>query len=232
MKKYKHIFFDLDRTLWDYDRNSSEALGELYRKHHLAEKGIATLDQLVDAFHRNNERMWADFVKGSFGSQKLFRELRFYNTLKDAGINDKNFSDLLSEEYVSIAPYKTTLIEGTKEILEYLSKKYQLHIITNGFEHVQHIKLNESGIRNYFSEVITSDAAGVSKPHAGFFNYALAKAVATTSESLVIGDSQQYDVKGALESGIDAVFFNPRKKEPVYKSTYEVYALKQLEEIL
>ena len=115
---------------------------------------------------------------------------------------------------------------------DYLSgKKYQLHLITNGFEKTQHSKLQNSGIGKYFKEVITSEGSNSLKPHKEIFDYAFAKTGAQKDESIMIGDSIDVDIQGAMNAGIDQVYVNHLNETTTIKPTYTIYSLKELEKI-
>ena len=115
---------------------------------------------------------------------------------------------LLSHEYIHYLPQFNYLYEGAWEILDYLFPKYKLHIITNGFQTVQAGKLKNSNIEHFFQTITNSEMAGVKKPNPLIFEYALKKANATKSKSIMIGDSLEADIEGAINVGLDAIFFN------------------------
>ncbi|HEY0272430.1 MAG TPA: HAD-IA family hydrolase, partial [Chitinophaga sp.] len=186
---YKHIFFDLDHTLWDFEANARETLLELYHTHHLAARGIAHFDEFHRCYTAHNNRMWGRFRKG-FITRKEVRSKRFWLTFLDYKIADEKLTHLFSEQFLEILPTKTVLFPYTTEILGYLQQKqYTLHLITNGFEDTQLMKLRNANIFHYFTHIITSEAAGSLKPHAAIFDFALQKSSATAAESIMIGDT-------------------------------------------
>lgn len=208
MKFYKHIFFDLDRTLWDFDKNAHEAFCDIFGKHGLEGRGGLTLDRFVERYIAHNERLWALYRDGKIEKQNL-RWHRFEATLKDFGIEDTSLAQAIGDDYVNISPTKVNLLPNTVAALDYLRNKYTLHIITNGFEEVQFTKLKNSDLRQYFQHVITSESAGCKKPNPDIFAFALRLAAAQPEESLMIGDDIETDIKGAALSGMDAIYFNP-----------------------
>lgn len=231
MKAYKHIFFDLDRTLWDLERNSRETLAELYEKHKLAEQGVDSFTTFHERYLEINENLWNHYLRGDLAKETL-RVKRFHDTLKEYGIKNRHLAGVLADDYISKSPHKTHVLPYTHETLAYLEKKYTLHIITNGFEEVQHIKIEKSGIRNYFKHVVTSEEAGAQKPALEIFEYSLKLAKAVHYESIMIGDTIETDMEGARNSGIDHVYFNPSGKAHGHRFTHEISSLKQLTDIL
>lgn len=208
MKSYKHIFFDLDRTLWDFDKNAHEAFCDIFEKYGLEGRDGLTLDRFVERYIAHNERLWALYREGKIEKQNL-RWQRFEATLKDFGIEDMPLAQAIGDDYVNISPTKVNLLPNTVAALDYLSNKYTLHIITNGFEEVQFTKLKNSDLRQYFNHVITSEAAGCKKPNPDIFAFALRLAGAHPEHSLMIGDDIETDIKGAALAGMDAIYFNP-----------------------
>mgnify|MGYP000393851695 FL=1 len=151
--KYKHIFFDLDRTLWDFEHNSHETLLELCKSYNLKEKGVENSLEFIKTYKNHNAKLW-DLYRVDKISQKDLRRERFQRTLSDFGINDFDLSEKIGEDYIQVCPRKTKLYPFAIEVLEYLKQKYPLHIITNGFDKTQHIKLEHSGMKQYFDEII------------------------------------------------------------------------------
>lgn len=231
MKTYKHIFFDLDHTLWDFETNATETLNEIYSHFSLKEKGIVSVSGFINMYKSINEKMWDDYEKGKI-SKEYLRTKRYYKTLLSFGIDDAKLSENIGEYYVSESPKKTNLFPETLETLKYLKEKnYQLHIITNGFIEVQYLKLNNSGLKTFFENIIISEEAGSNKPEKKIFHYALQKANAEKGESIMIGDNLGTDILGAKNSGIDQCLFNPEKKNHNEKITFEISEIKELREL-
>ena len=148
-------------------------------------------------------------------------------------IADEPLARKLSVQFLETLPTKKKLFPYTVEILEYLkNKNYKMHLVTNGFESVQHNKLRESKLTNYFEQVITSEASNSLKPNKEIFDYALQKAGAVLGESIMIGDNQDADIQGGINAGMDTIFVNHLKVAPTVKSTYMIHHLKELENIL
>lgn len=229
--KYRSIFFDLDHTLWDFDTNAYHTLKELYEKYALDTHGIPVFDTFLARYKAINEEMWGGYGRGTVTKEDL-RYKRFYRTLSEFGVDNENLSRSIGEDYVSLGPSRKTLFPFTTEVLEYLSEKYELFILTNGFEEVQHLKLQTCGIKDHFRDVITSERAGYKKPDKRMFDYAIQLSGAACSEVLMVGDSLEMDVGGARSCGIDQVYFNPAKLPHTEKVTFEIGCLSELKSIL
>jgi putative hydrolase of the HAD superfamily len=228
--KYKHIFFDLDRTLWDFDQNMRLTLQEIYNRHNLG-SAFANYESFHNSFVGHNERLWDYYRKGNM-KKEILRFKRFDLTLRDAGIKNEFLAQTIGEEYITESPMKTTLIPYTIETLEYLHTKYNLHIITNGFNEVQFTKLKLCGIEKYFQKVITSEMSGFHKPRPEAFSHPLSVVNAKKQESLMVGDDLEIDVLGAKNFGMDQVFYNPEGIAHSESVTYEIKSLKGLIDIL
>lgn len=229
--RYKHLFFDLDHTIWDFETNAKEVLFELYGLNGLATRGINDFEYFFERYSYHNERLWARYTKG-FIKQKELRWKRMWFTLLDFKIGDEMLSRLMAVQFLERLPFKKNLFPYTVEILQYLTDKgYRLHLITNGFESIQQNKLRSSNLLHFFVEVITSESSNSLKPHRDIFEYALSKTLAQREESIMIGDNLDADIQGAMDAGLDTVFVNHLKMEPHIKPTYMVHHLKELEEI-
>ena len=226
-KKYKHIFFDLDRTLWDFDAAAEVAFERIYEKYDLKEKGIPSAHDFHEVYHPLNEHLWELYRENKITKDDLNRT-RFVLPLEHYGIHDVELADHLSEDYVYWSPRIVRLVPGTMELLEYLKPKYHLHLITNGFQEVQDTKLTLSGMKPYFETLTVSEEVGVKKPNPEIFHYALRKANATAEESLMIGDEIAVDIDGARAAGMDTLFFNPTGAEVAGERTFEVRRLVEI----
>lgn len=209
MKHITDIFFDLDHTLWDFDKNSELAFYKIFKENHPK----VDTKSFVGIYAPINQACWK-----LYQVDKISHEELRYKRLKDSfdalnySISDEDINQM-SVDYITYLPENNMLFDGAKEVLDYLNLKYKLHIITNGFAEVQYKKLNNSGISDYFISVTNSEMAGVKKPNPKIFEYALSKANANKQNSIMIGDCIDADVKGALDFGIDAIFFNESKIE-------------------
>ena len=202
------VFFDLDHTLWDFDKNSALTFNKIFKLNNID----ANLNKFLLYYEPINLQYW-----------KLYREekidkasLRF-GRLKDAfnAISFKVENEVinkLSEDYITYLSNFNHLFENTFEILDYLKESYNLHIITNGFSEIQHKKLTKSSINHYFETVTNSESVGVKKPNPKIFKHALKVANVKVDQSVMIGDNYEADILGALNIGMDAVYFGNYNK--------------------
>lgn len=223
----KHIFFDLDHTLWDFDKNSAFAFETIFKKHQIP----VSVNVFIQHYVPINQQYWKLYQT----NQVSHEHLRYYR-LKDSfeAVNvevDSTLINQLSEDYIHYLPENNHLFDGALEVLDYLSRNYKLHIITNGFSQVQTRKLQNANIANYFTTITNSEMAGVKKPHPNIFNFALSLANATIQESIMIGDSIEADIEGALSVGMDAIFFNEQKMNHSF-SVMQIQHLLELKNIL
>ncbi len=222
-----HVFFDLDRTLWDFDTNSHHALSQIFDRLEL-QTTIKNKRAFISDYKRINEQMWAEYRQGSLPKEEL-RIGRFERALQKHGCFDPKIAEIYAESYIALCPHLTELFPGTLELLAELKRRgKKLHIITNGFSEVQHLKLQKSGMENYFDVVLCSDALGVSKPDPRIFREALSMTGAKASQSLMIGDHLETDVLGANAVGMQAVLFDPKNE---YKNLRSVKKIGDLSEL-
>jgi putative hydrolase of the HAD superfamily len=230
MKTYKHIFFDLDRTLWHFDKNSHKVLSDIFVNFNL-NKNIDSLDEFITKYQEVNESLWSLYRDDKVTKDEL-RWKRFYETLTFFKIDNKEVANEIGDYYINQSPRQTLLFPHTINVLDYLFEKYKLHIITNGFEEVQYIKLKESGLLKYFDVIILSEKVGVKKPHPYIFKKAMAEAGANAANSIMIGDDLYADIYGAQRVKMDSIYFNFYKEEhnkTIYK---EINCLSELYEVL
>lgn len=229
-KTYNHLFFDLDHTLWDFDTNSSNTLRKLYTEYDLTSRGVPDFESFLATYVIHNDRMWERFRKGFIKREDL-RWKRIWLTLLDFKIGDTALAYEMSAHYLEMLPVQTLLNPFAKELLEHCKDRYQIHMITNGFETTQWLKLQHSGIASYFGQVITSEKCDRPKPHKEIFEYALQATGACAEGSIMIGDALDIDILGATNAGWDTVYYNPLKKSHDQKPTYEVHCFSELMKI-
>jgi len=204
--KITDIFFDLDHTLWDFDINSELAFEAIFKKDH---PGVQIKD-FIEKYVPINQACWKLYQYDKI----THAELR-YNRLKhtfdalEFFVSDEQIEQI-AYDYIRLLPENNRLFDGTIEVLEYLEKKYTLHIITNGFADVQKKKIKNSNIGSFFKTITNSEMAGVKKPHPLIFEHALNLAQANKENSIMIGDCLEADVQGALDAGLEAIFFNDK----------------------
>lgn len=230
--KYRHIFFDLDHTLWDFDTNAKATLSEIYLAFNLEERAIPDFEKFYQWYLHHNAILWDRYHKGFISSEDL-KWKRMWRTLLEFKIGDELLAKKLSAEFLEILPTKKILFEHCLEILTYLKEKdYSVHMITNGFEITQWRKINNSGLAGYFNKVITSEASSAVKPDKKIFEYALNLSGASLEESLMIGDNLDADIQGAINFGMDSVFVNHINATTTVVPTYTISHLRELELIL
>lgn len=229
--QYRHLFFDLDHTLWDFEANAKVTLSALYEDLQLQARGVHDFELFYKNYLVHNEKLWERYRKG-FIKQDELRVKRMRMSLLDFKIGDDVLAEKMSVQFLELLPTRTILFPHTKEILQYLiDKNYILHLITNGFEAVQHNKLKYSGLTPFFKEVVTSESSNSLKPNKEIFEYALNKSGAAVKESIMIGDTIDVDIAGARNIGMDQVFVNHLQIQTEDKPTYMVHSLKELEAI-
>lgn len=226
-KHKKHLFFDLDHTLWDFDKNSAFAFDTIFK-----EQGFEiSLPDFLNIYIPRNQHYWKLYQVNKISHE----DLRYYR-LKDVfdalqyEVSDKIIHQL-SEDYIKYLPEYNHLFDGAIEILDYLKPNYKLHIITNGFASVQTKKLKNSNIDHYFETITNSEMAGVKKPHRNIFDFALSLANASKNDSLMIGDSYEADIVGAQDAGIEAIFFNEHNSD-IENPVLQIKHLLELKNIL
>jgi len=223
----KHIFFDLDHTIWDFDKNAEETLNELYEQYQLSNLGPASAAEFITTYTENNHQLWAAYHLGQITKETLRAE-RFNKTFLQLGIPPESIPLQFEDDYVRLTPMRKNLFPGSEKVLAYLQQKYELHIISNGFKESTLTKMEVCSLNCYFKNVIISEDVGVNKPDKAIFEYALDKAKALKQESIMIGDSIEADIRGALGYGIQAIFFNPGNKELPDDVKWQIRHLEEL----
>lgn len=198
------VFFDLDHTLWDFEKNSALTFEKILQKNKIP----VDHSKFVANYSPINYKYWE-----LFREDKITKEELRYGRLQDtfASLNmvlDKETITILSEEFIVHLPENNHLFDGAFEVLDYLKPKYNLHIITNGFHEVQSQKLHNSKLSPYFKTVTNSESVGVKKPNPHIFEFALRQANAKRENSIMVGDCINADVLGALNCGMDAILFS------------------------
>ncbi|WP_300434184.1 YjjG family noncanonical pyrimidine nucleotidase [Christiangramia sp.] len=201
LNNIKHVFFDLDHTLWDFDRNSALAFKEVFEQ----QKIKLSVDEFLEVYMPINFKYWELYRNNS-----VTKEALRYGRLKDSFDSLKfetqdDTINLIANNYIEYLPNNNHLLEGSIEILDHLKKDYKLHIITNGFEEVQQKKMHNSAILEYFDTITTSEDAGVKKPHPLIFEKAIQKSGAERSNSVMIGDNLEADIIGAHQFGLHVI---------------------------
>lgn len=217
MKGTKHIFFDLDHTLWDYDTNARKVLLEIYDQFSLSEVSTTGTYGFLKNYFLENARLWHAYNLGKI-DRGYIRKERFKNVLKSIGISGKldEMGLKMNDYFVEHCPRQTAIMDGAQMALDYLCRKYPMSIITNGFDDIQAIKLEKSGLAIYFDLVVTSETTGFKKPSREIFDYALEQVGVDPRDAVMVGDNPTADIEGAANAGIVPIFYDPNG---AYKST-------------
>jgi putative hydrolase of the HAD superfamily len=205
--KYSHLFFDLDNTLWDFNANSYQALQLALQKLDLLDK-IGNYDDYFSVYYQVNERLW-DLYKDNKITKNVLRGLRFEESLELNNTPIPGIGDRINEAYLAEMPRQLKLVPGAKVVLDHLHHKYRMAIITNGFREVQAEKLLQTGLKKYFDKLFISEEIGAQKPHRLIFQHAVKSMNAPKKKSLMIGDSWDADIVGAMQFGMDQVYYCP-----------------------
>jgi putative hydrolase of the HAD superfamily len=226
--KIEHVFFDLDHTLWDFEKNSGLTFEKIFRENNIDVK----IDDFLKVYVPLNLAYWK-----LYRNEKVTKEELRYARLKKS-FDAVNYTisdaliDKLATEYIENLAEFNHLFEGTFELLDYLKEKYTLHIITNGFEEIQSKKMVNSNLYHYFDQIITSESVGVKKPNPKVFNFALESAKATKENSIMIGDSLEADIQGALNAGLKAIHCVFDDATPTEKGIVSVTKLLEIKQHL
>lgn len=226
MKQYKHLLFDLDHTLWDFDANCKETLHELYAAYQLKELGVPARSIFYKEYMVVNNDLWGKYNNNQVTKQEM-RNQRFNRVLAQFGITNHELGVQLEDEYLDRCPRKPTLVSGTIPLLDKVKSGYELSIVTNGFDTTQSIKMKASGLEPYFNRVFTSESTGYKKPNPLFFDHVLDQLDAQPAQCLVIGDNPSSDIKGARHAGIDSLWVNLQGFKRSERATYYADDLKE-----
>ena len=232
MTKYQHIFFDLDNTLWDFDRSSILAFDKIYEIFNLINYGIPSAKDFHTTYFDHNNRLWDLYRKGEIDKDFLKIE-RFRLPLKDYGIVDEKLSIDLGESYTDYAARLVALVPNTIEVLNYLKEKnYKIHLITNGFLEVQSIKMKASGLDKMIDSSFVSEEVGFKKPDHRIFFHAMNEVGGNIENSVMIGDDLSVDIIPAKEIGMKHIYFNRKKISHNEMLDYEIFDLIEICKIL
>lgn len=230
-KAKKDIFFDLDHTIWDFDKNAKETLHDLYFKYQFPNLfNQQNPDLFIETYTENNHRLWGLYHHGKIDKATL-RKSRFADTFSQLGVAPELFPEDFENEYLEICPTKTNLFPHAHETLTYLQSRYNLHLISNGFKEACEKKLEHSQLKSYFKTIVISEIFGINKPDPRIFEYAISNGQTQKEDAIMIGDSLDADVRGALNYGMDAIFFNPVRANKPDDIPLMVHSLEELQTI-
>jgi len=228
---YNFFFFDLDDTLWDFHSNARNSLMQIY-EHRGLQQHFESFDTFFSIYAKKNIELWEAYGNGEITKTYLMKE-RFRYPLSRMGIDDTALAEEIGHQYLEILPTQKKMMPHSREVLEKLSEKFPLTLISNGFTDTQHKKIDSSGIRHYFNHIILSEEAGYLKPDTRIFELALKLNGASKNETLMIGDSWAADIVGAASAGIDQVYYRANKNFPENQpATYKMADLREIFSLL
>lgn len=231
MKTYRNIFVDLDDTIWDFTGNSRKVYRTLYDKF-CYDRFFESFEQYIDIFERKNEELWLKYGSGDITKEEL-NYGRFSYPLAVAGVEDMNIAVDYMNESLAMMPTMSGVVDGAIEALDYLSSKYNLYILSNGFRELQYKKMKSAGIDSYFKKVILSEDILVHKPNREIFDFALSATQSLFENSIMLGDNIETDIRGARDAGLDQIYFNRWNREDLpFRPTYTINHLNELKNIL
>ena len=232
MKNVRHIFFDLDNTLWDHRKNAYLTIKDLFSKQAISDKYKIDFEEFHTAYHIINERLWEQ-IRDEEIDKEYLRKHRFYDTFLKFGIDDQVLADYFEHHFLDEILKYNELVDGALDLLNYLkTKNYKMHIISNGFQEVTERKCILSGIADYFETITSADSVNIRKPRPEIFEYSLNLAKAEKSESILIGDDWIADVKGAQRFGIDVIFFDVNNDNPQEENLKVIKHLSEVKQYL
>lgn len=228
---YKNLFFDLDDTLWAFSWNARDTYEEMYWKYGY-DRFFDSFEHYYELYNRRNLQLWTEYANGQVTKQELNRQ-RYLYPLEAVGAGDAALAKAYEKDALATIPTKSRLMPHAREVLEYLAPKYNLYILSNGFQELQSHKMHSSGIDKYFKKIILSDDIGILKPWPEIFHFALSATQSELRHSLMIGDSWENDITGAAGVGMHQVFYNVSGIIQLpFTPTYEITDLKELINIL
>lgn len=228
---YKNLFFDLDDTLWAFSWNARDTYEEMYWKYGY-DRFFDSFEHYYELYNRRNLQLWTEYTNGQVTKQELNRQ-RYLYPLEAVGAGDAALAKAYEKDALATIPTKSRLMPHAREVLEYLAPRYNLYILSNGFQELQSHKMHSSGIDKYFKKIILSDDIGVLKPWPEIFHFALSVTQSELRHSLMIGDSWENDITGAAGVGMRQVFYNVSGITRLpFTPTYEITDLKELINIL
>lgn len=234
MKHYTDLFLDFDDTLYDTHGNAVIALHELFESMGL-DRYFPQPETFYDEYWKANIDLWTRYSKGEITRDYLIVERFRWPLSFGVGLDPTEAYCLeASDRFLAFCSSKPGLVDGAKELMDYLKGRgYKMHICSNGFHEVQYKKLQACGLKNYFDHIILSEDAGYNKPAPQFFDYAFTLSGASRETTLMIGDNFNTDILGAQQVGLDTAYFNRIPDYPAPSPvTYEVTSLRQLMDIL
>ena len=203
----------------------------LFLEHNIQHHCQTDFENFIEVYEAINHELWHLYGLKQTTKEEL-RYQRFYMAFMHFKYDNLQLSHLWADDYLKISPYKTHLIDGAMDVLLHLKDKYQLHIITNGFKEVQHIKLDYSNLKSFFNHIIISEEHGFNKPDIKIFDIAQQLTNAQTHECVMIGDNYEADIIGALNAQWKAIYLSNSLKENSDKNYSQINRLINLKDML
>lgn len=245
MKQYKAVFIDWDDTIGDFIGAAKMALQEMYEKYHLCDY-FASCEEFVSLYKPHNLELWDKYGKDLVTKEYLSFDRFFFPLMHGSKGGERRLGDKairqevaalaeqLSEDFLNMTTSRFSLLEGAEELVRYLAKKYPLTVVTNGFVEVQYEKFDKSGLRDCFAHIVLSEEVGCQKPNPRIFEEALRMNGLQAEDVVMIGDSWNSDIQGAINADIDQIWIR-KSKDPLpegQSATYLVQSLSEVMEIL
>ena len=241
MKQYKAVFIDWDDTIGDFVGAAKLALKEMYEKYAL-DAYFASLEEFVGLYKPHNLALWALYGEDKVTKEYLSFDRFFYPLMHGSQVGEKSLAkgerlkvaalaEQMSEDFLNMTTAHFSLLEGAEELVRYLAKKYPLTVVTNGFVEVQYEKFDKSGLRDCFAHIVLSEEVGCQKPNPRIFEAALRMNGLQAEDVVMIGDSWNSDIQGAINAGIDQIWIR-KSKEPLPEGQTGTYIVKTLSEIM
>lgn len=224
---YKSLFFDLDDTLWAFSENARDTFREMYDKYDYG-RYFDSFDHFYTLYAQRNQQLWKEYGRGLITKDEL-NHRRFLYPLQTVGVEDAGLAQAFAKDFFAVIPTKKKLMPHVHETLEYLSTRYRLYILSNGFRELQYRKMCAAGIEKYFRQIILSEDIGILKPRKEIFHFAMSATQSTLQDSLMIGDNGENDIAGARNAGIHQVYYTPTDASPLsFQPTYHISDLLEL----
>lgn len=230
--KYKSIFIDLDDTLWAFTENARDTFEEMYHQYRF-ERYFQSFDHFMKLYTPKNLELWELYGRHEISKDEL-NARRFSYPLLQVGVDDPALVKAYSDGFFAAIPYKRKLMPHAMEALEYLSGKYRLYILSNGFRELQEQKMRSAGILHYFRKIVLSEDIGAHKPFPAIFNFAMSATQSEFRTSLMIGDNWKNDVAGARDVGMDQGYYCPDAEPSVldFQPTFLLRDWKEIKKVL
>ena len=230
--RYKNLFFDLDDTLWAFSENARDTFQAMYDKYGYG-RYFHSFDHFYALYTERNLQLWEEYGQGRITKDELNR-IRFFHPLQQVGVEDAGLAQAFAADFFAVIPTCKKLMPHARETLEYLSTRYRLYILSNGFRELQYRKMCSAGIEGYFRRVVLSEDIGLLKPRKELFDFALSATQSEARDSLMIGDNWENDIAGARNAGWHQVYYAPDEDaSPLpFPPTYRIRDLRELTAIL